>query len=161
MLSTCDFNIASGKSTVAALMERFYDVTQGSITIDGVDIRDLDPTWLRGHAIGFINQVSYVCVFVHWFCLSSVFCFLCIMCAMPWSCWGQREWMGRQTDKHSGHHEQSTTRQGRNAEKLEELSEHRQTRALQHWSPEGNKGGERNSLGISLWGWGPPRWPSG
>jgi ATP-binding cassette subfamily B (MDR/TAP) protein 8 len=37
-------------------MERFYDVNAGSITLDGVDIRDLDPTWLRGQAIGFINQ---------------------------------------------------------------------------------------------------------
>ncbi|XP_076450266.1 mitochondrial potassium channel ATP-binding subunit-like [Babylonia areolata] len=45
-----------GKSTVAALLERFYDVTKGSISIDGIDIRDLDPSWLRGHAIGFINQ---------------------------------------------------------------------------------------------------------
>lgn len=45
-----------GKSTVAALLERFYDVSKGHVTIDGVDIRALDPTWLRGHAIGFINQ---------------------------------------------------------------------------------------------------------
>ncbi|KAK7476898.1 hypothetical protein BaRGS_00031837 [Batillaria attramentaria] len=45
-----------GKSTVAALLERFYDVSHGSIAIDGIDIRDLDPSWLRGHAIGFINQ---------------------------------------------------------------------------------------------------------
>jgi len=45
-----------GKSTVAALLERFYDVQEGSVTIDGYDIRSLDPTWLRGRAIGFINQ---------------------------------------------------------------------------------------------------------
>ena len=45
-----------GKSTVAALLERFYDVDKGSITIDGHDLRSLDPSWLRGHAIGFINQ---------------------------------------------------------------------------------------------------------
>jgi len=45
-----------GKSTIAALLERFYDVQGGSITIDGYDIRSLDPTWLRGRAIGFINQ---------------------------------------------------------------------------------------------------------
>lgn len=45
-----------GKSTVAALLERFYDVTHGSIVLDGVDIRDLNPSWLRGHAIGYINQ---------------------------------------------------------------------------------------------------------
>ncbi|XP_070200308.1 mitochondrial potassium channel ATP-binding subunit-like [Littorina saxatilis] len=45
-----------GKSTVAALLERFYDVTHGAITIDDIDIRQLDPSWLRGRAIGFINQ---------------------------------------------------------------------------------------------------------
>ena len=37
-------------------LSRFYDVQGGSITIDGYDIRSLDPTWLRGRAIGFINQ---------------------------------------------------------------------------------------------------------
>ncbi|RUS85087.1 hypothetical protein EGW08_007139 [Elysia chlorotica] len=45
-----------GKSTVASLLERFYDVNQGRITLDGVDLRKLDPSWLRGQAIGFINQ---------------------------------------------------------------------------------------------------------
>lgn len=45
-----------GKSTVAALLERFYDVDGGSVTIDGQDVRSLDPTWLRGRAIGYINQ---------------------------------------------------------------------------------------------------------
>ena len=35
---------------------RFYDVSSGSIRISGYDIRDLDPTWLRGRAIGLINQ---------------------------------------------------------------------------------------------------------
>ncbi|XP_047474458.1 mitochondrial potassium channel ATP-binding subunit-like isoform X2 [Penaeus chinensis] len=45
-----------GKSTVAQLLERFYDVKEGSITIDGEDIRCLNPTWLRGRIIGFINQ---------------------------------------------------------------------------------------------------------
>ncbi len=37
-------------------MERFYDVDAGSVTIDGHDVRDLDPAWLRGRAMGFINQ---------------------------------------------------------------------------------------------------------
>ncbi|KAH9523570.1 ATP-binding cassette, sub-B (MDR TAP), member 8 [Bulinus truncatus] len=45
-----------GKSTVAVLLERFYDATSGQITIDGIDLRELDPSWLRGQAIGFINQ---------------------------------------------------------------------------------------------------------
>ncbi len=46
----------TGKSTVAALLERFYEVNSGSISIDGHDIGTLDPSWLRGKAIGFINQ---------------------------------------------------------------------------------------------------------
>ena len=40
----------------AALLERFYDVDAGSVSIDGVDLRALDPKWLRGRAIGYINQ---------------------------------------------------------------------------------------------------------
>src|SRR5580698_7236485 len=39
----------SGKSTVTALTTRLYDVTGGSITLDGVDIRDLSRYSLRKH----------------------------------------------------------------------------------------------------------------
>ncbi|KAF7663883.1 hypothetical protein LDENG_00198350 [Lucifuga dentata] len=45
-----------GKSTVASLLERFYDPVSGVIMLDGLDIRTLDPSWLRGQVIGFINQ---------------------------------------------------------------------------------------------------------
>lgn len=45
-----------GKSTVASLLERFYDPTSGVIMLDGLDIRTLDLCWLRGQVIGFINQ---------------------------------------------------------------------------------------------------------
>lgn len=45
-----------GKSTIASLLERFYDIDSGSITVDGHELSSLDPTWLRGHVIGFINQ---------------------------------------------------------------------------------------------------------
>ncbi|KAJ8337440.1 hypothetical protein SKAU_G00386600 [Synaphobranchus kaupii] len=45
-----------GKSTVAALLERFYDPGAGVVMLDGLDIRTLDPSWLRGKVIGFINQ---------------------------------------------------------------------------------------------------------
>ncbi|XP_058490076.1 mitochondrial potassium channel ATP-binding subunit [Solea solea] len=45
-----------GKSTVASLLERFYDPTSGVVMLDGLDIRTLDLTWLRGQVIGFINQ---------------------------------------------------------------------------------------------------------
>ena len=37
----------AGKSTVFALVQRFYDVTAGRILVDGVDIRDVDPAELR------------------------------------------------------------------------------------------------------------------
>lgn len=45
----------SGKSTMVDLLPRFYDVTKGSITIDGIDIRDLTLTDLRG-LMGNVNQ---------------------------------------------------------------------------------------------------------
>ncbi|XP_061549170.1 mitochondrial potassium channel ATP-binding subunit [Phycodurus eques] len=45
-----------GKSTVASLLERFYDPTSGVVMLDGLDIRTLDLCWLRGQVIGFINQ---------------------------------------------------------------------------------------------------------
>ncbi|XP_030301758.1 ATP-binding cassette sub-family B member 8, mitochondrial isoform X1 [Calypte anna] len=45
-----------GKSTVAALLERFYEPTRGTITLDGRDIAELDPSWLRGKVLGFISQ---------------------------------------------------------------------------------------------------------
>ena len=45
----------SGKSTLINLIPRFYDVTKGSIKIDGVDVRDYDLKALR-KKIGFIPQ---------------------------------------------------------------------------------------------------------
>jgi ATP-binding cassette subfamily B protein len=45
----------SGKSTIVNLLPRFYDVTGGRITIDGVDIRDLTLASLR-RAIGIVQQ---------------------------------------------------------------------------------------------------------
>ncbi len=45
----------SGKSTVAKLLARFYDVDSGSITIDGVDLRDYTISSLR-QMIGVVNQ---------------------------------------------------------------------------------------------------------
>lgn len=44
-----------GKSTVVNLITRFYDVTSGSITLDGVDIRELSQHELRSH-IGLVPQ---------------------------------------------------------------------------------------------------------
>lgn len=37
----------SGKSTLVNLLLRFYDVNEGRITIDGVDVREFDPIYLR------------------------------------------------------------------------------------------------------------------
>ena len=45
----------SGKSTLIHLIPRFYDVTKGSITIDGIDIRDMSQSALRKD-IGFVPQ---------------------------------------------------------------------------------------------------------
>ncbi|KAJ3055188.1 ATP-binding cassette, sub-B (MDR TAP), member 8 [Rhizophlyctis rosea] len=45
----------SGKSTIAQLVERFYDADRGQVLIDGVDVRHLDPSWLR-RQIGYIGQ---------------------------------------------------------------------------------------------------------
>ena len=45
----------TGKSTISRLLYRFYDVTQGRITIDGQDIRDVTQDSLRA-AIGIVPQ---------------------------------------------------------------------------------------------------------
>ena len=45
----------SGKSTLVKLLLRFYDIQQGRILIDGIDIRDLNLFDLRSH-IGWVSQ---------------------------------------------------------------------------------------------------------
>ncbi|KAK4427430.1 ABC transporter B family member 19 [Sesamum alatum] len=44
-----------GKSTIFALIERFYDPNQGFITVDGYDLRTLQVKWLRNQ-IGMVGQ---------------------------------------------------------------------------------------------------------
>lgn len=44
-----------GKSTVASLIDRLYDPSDGKIILDQHDLRSLDPTWLR-HQIGVVPQ---------------------------------------------------------------------------------------------------------
>ncbi len=41
----------SGKSTLVGLIPRFYDVTSGRITLDGVDVRDIDQATLRSKVV--------------------------------------------------------------------------------------------------------------
>jgi ATP-binding cassette subfamily B (MDR/TAP) protein 1 len=45
----------SGKSTVAALVERFYDPLSGVIKLDGIDVKQLNIKWLRTQ-IGLVSQ---------------------------------------------------------------------------------------------------------
>ena len=49
----------SGKSTVIKLIERFYDVTEGSVTIDGVDVRDVTQQALR-EQLGYVPQKAFL-----------------------------------------------------------------------------------------------------
>ncbi|RYG34806.1 ABC transporter ATP-binding protein [bacterium] len=49
----------AGKSTVADLLLRFYDPTAGQILLDGTDIQDLDPSWLRAH-VGVVPQQTFL-----------------------------------------------------------------------------------------------------
>jgi ATP-binding cassette subfamily B protein len=49
----------AGKSTLGALVPRLYDVTGGRVTLDGVDVRDLDfDTLARG--VGVVSQETYL-----------------------------------------------------------------------------------------------------
>jgi len=48
-----------GKTTLCSLIPRFYDVTNGSIKIDGTDIRDIKLKSLRDH-IGIVQQDVYL-----------------------------------------------------------------------------------------------------
>jgi ATP-binding cassette subfamily B protein len=49
----------SGKTTLTSLVPRFYDVTAGRVTVDGVDVRDLTLTSLR-RAVGLISQDPFL-----------------------------------------------------------------------------------------------------
>lgn len=49
----------SGKTTICSLLPRFYDITGGRVTIDGIDVRKLTLESLRGH-IGLVQQDVYL-----------------------------------------------------------------------------------------------------
>jgi ATP-binding cassette, subfamily B, multidrug efflux pump len=49
----------SGKSTLVNLIPRLMDPTRGAVFLDGHDLRDLDPEWLR-RQIGFVPQETFL-----------------------------------------------------------------------------------------------------
>ncbi|MCH7669284.1 MAG: ABC transporter ATP-binding protein [Acidobacteria bacterium] len=49
----------AGKSTVVKLLLRFYDATEGAVTIDGIDVRDMPLEDLR-RSIGLVSQDVYL-----------------------------------------------------------------------------------------------------
>lgn len=49
----------SGKSTIAKLIQRLYLISEGAIYVDGIDIRHMNPVWLRQN-IGVVLQENYL-----------------------------------------------------------------------------------------------------
>lgn len=49
----------SGKSTLVSLIPRLIDPTQGRVLLDGVDLREHDPEWIR-RQIGFVPQETFL-----------------------------------------------------------------------------------------------------
>ena len=48
-----------GKSTVVHILERLIDYSEGSITVDGVELKDIDKKWIRNH-IGIVLQDPFL-----------------------------------------------------------------------------------------------------
>lgn len=46
----------SGKSTIAQLLLRFYDASNGRITLDGIPITEIDAEWMRNSVMGLVSQ---------------------------------------------------------------------------------------------------------
>jgi ABC-type multidrug transport system fused ATPase/permease subunit len=49
----------AGKSTLISLLDKFYQANSGSISVDGVDIDDIDTAYLREH-IGLVLQKNHI-----------------------------------------------------------------------------------------------------
>jgi ATP-binding cassette subfamily B multidrug efflux pump len=49
----------SGKTTLVNLIPRFYDVTEGQVLVDGVDVRDIKQYELR-NKMGYVPQQSFL-----------------------------------------------------------------------------------------------------
>lgn len=71
VLSNIDLNIESGqkiaivgrsgagKTTLVKLVSRLFDPSEGRVTLDGVDVRDFEPNWLR-HQVGMVMQDPFL-----------------------------------------------------------------------------------------------------
>jgi ATP-binding cassette subfamily B protein len=51
--------IGSGKTTLVNLVPRLYDATEGTVAVDGIDVRDIDPDVLWSK-VGFVPQKAYL-----------------------------------------------------------------------------------------------------
>jgi ABC-type multidrug transport system fused ATPase/permease subunit len=49
----------AGKTTIAKLIARFYDPTSGSVTLDGIDLRDISQSELRRHVV-MVTQENFM-----------------------------------------------------------------------------------------------------
>jgi ABC-type multidrug transport system fused ATPase/permease subunit len=49
----------AGKTSIISLIERFYDIQDGRITLDGVDIREMNKAFLRSH-LGLVMQDVFI-----------------------------------------------------------------------------------------------------
>jgi ATP-binding cassette subfamily B protein len=49
----------AGKTTIASLVVRLFDATEGTVLVDGIDVRDLHPSLLWGQ-VGFVPQRAYL-----------------------------------------------------------------------------------------------------
>ena len=49
----------AGKTTLVKLVPRLFDPTEGRVLLDGMDVRDFDPHWLRRH-VGMVMQDSFL-----------------------------------------------------------------------------------------------------
>jgi ATP-binding cassette, subfamily B, multidrug efflux pump len=49
----------AGKTTLLSLVARLFDATEGQVLIDGIDVRDLDPSVLWGH-VGIVPQKPFL-----------------------------------------------------------------------------------------------------
>jgi ABC-type transport system involved in Fe-S cluster assembly fused permease/ATPase subunit len=47
--------VCSGKSTIIQLLERFYDPDQGTVLVDGTNLKDVNVRWWRNN-VGLVSQ---------------------------------------------------------------------------------------------------------